>query len=282
MSAARFQAQITTLLESGVLQYSSCSKSILRELRPLLDAGIVVEERAGGGRRLAVLNSIALGEFVARRFPEVELPQGTFGRVTALARYRDTKALPADTPEIVMLRAWSDSLVYQDDKVVPAAGFTRQHGVFSFALGPHASYELRGACALVENPAVLLAFEPLRTVARVEGALYGAGRLSGRLIQWLCAQTSGDFRLVHFPDYDPVGLSEFERLRKSLGQRVALHIPSDLDKLFEKFGNRNLLDKVSNQALLPKLRASQSPEIDAVLNLIEYHNAGLEQECLLF
>jgi hypothetical protein len=282
MRQASLQAQLAALLESGALQSSTCGASTLRALRPLLDAGVIAEERMGAGRRLAVRDSGALAEFIQRLFPNIQPAPGTLRRVAALGRFRDSKALAGDTPDIVLLRAWSDSVLWQGGKAVPAATATRQHGLFSFVLEAQARYELRAACALVENPAVLLGFESLRATAPVEAALYGGGRVSRRVLDWLCRQATGDFRLIHFPDYDPVGLSEFVRLQKRLGERVKLHIPSELGSLFERFGNRKLLDRLSNQALLPKLRSSPSPAVGAVLELIEKHNAGLEQECLLF
>jgi hypothetical protein len=78
-----------------------------------------------------------------------------------------------------------------------------------------------------------------------------------------------------------VGLSEFARFRARLGKRARLHLPSDLQARFERFSNRNLLDKANSRAVLATLRRSSVPEIRQVLDLIERHNAGLEQEALL-
>ena len=90
-----------------------------------------------------------------------------------------------------------------------------------------------------------------------------------------------DFTLLHLPDYDPVGLSEFARFRARLGKRARLHMPDDLPARFERFCNRSLLAKTSSRAVLANLRRSSVPEIRQVLELIGRHNAGLEQEALL-
>jgi hypothetical protein len=282
MRDALVQAQLALLLQEGALKRSACSRSTLAELQPLLHAGAIIEERAGAGRRLVASDKVALADFIKCRFPEVELAPATIGRVAALAQFRDSKALPGNTPEIVLLRALSDSVLWQEDQLVAAANATRQHGIFSFVLAPGCRYSLRASWALVENPALLLNFERIAGALKINAALYGGGRISGRLLDWLSRQAADDFRLVHFPDYDPVGLSEFVRLRNKLGARVLLHTPVELARLFQQFGNRKLLQKRANQSLMPKLRDCPLPEVRNVLQLIERHNAGLEQECLLF
>ena len=92
--------------------------------------------------------------------------------------------------------------------------------------------------------------------------------------------TSPEFTLLHLPDYDPVGLNEFERLRGRLGERVSLHLPADLNQRFARHANRNLLDKPNSRTILANLRRTSSTDILQVLALIHQHNAGLEQEAL--
>ena len=87
--------------------------------------------------------------------------------------------------------------------------------------------------------------------------------------------------LLHLPDYDPVGLSEFQRLHARLGKRVVLHLPADLETRFTKFSNRELLEKGNSQAMLVQLRRSDLSAIRRVIELMDRYNAGLEQEALL-
>jgi len=42
-----------------------------------------------------------------------------------------------------------------------------------------------------------------------------------------------------------------------------------------------LLKKVNSQAMLARLRRSELPSVSRVVELIDRHNAGLEQEALL-
>jgi len=275
------QAQLDTLLEQGSLPKSGCSASLMRCLKPLIDSGVVVDERSGAGRRMVVSNNSALANFIHTRFPNAEVPQETPNRIAALARFRDTKALRTDTRDVVVLRSWSDVAMWREHRPVPVATATREHGTFSFVLTPDSPYELRTACALVENPTVLLDFERLGLSASIPVALYAGGRTSRRVLQWLASQTASTFSLLHLPDYDPVGLNEFLRVRAALGTRARLHVPENLAKAFARFGNSDLVRRESSPALIRGLRQGTIPEVRGVLDLIEHHNAGLEQEALL-
>jgi len=278
-AAENILAQITHLLEQGAMPRSACSGSFLKTLKPLLHAGVVVEERSGGGRRLVVRDASSLQEFTQRHFPDTPVSAGLSSRATGVARFRDSKTFPSDTPEIVSVRAWSERALLHNGQPARAASATAQHGVFSFLLSAAQHYVLCGPCALVENPAVFTQFDRFQLPEGL--VIYGHGRASNRLLGWLSAMTSPDFRLLHLPDYDPVGLTEFERLRSRLGTRVRLYSPQDLEQQFDRFSNRTLLKKVSSQSMLANLRRTASPEVLQVVALIERHNAGLEQEALL-
>jgi hypothetical protein len=107
------------------------------------------------------------------------------------------------------------------------------------------------------------------------------GRASQRLVDWLSNLTAPGFSLVHLPDYDPIGLAEFERLYACLGERVSLYLPPKLDVLFTRYSNRKLLQKAKTRTIMGRLRGSRLADVQRVLKLIDSHNAGLEQEALL-
>lgn len=273
------QAKLRLLLAEGSMARSSCGESFLTLLKPLLKAEVLIEERAPGGRRLIVRNSTTLRDFLEGQFPNAATGDDALSRTIGIARFRDSKALASDTREIVLIRAWRDQVLDQGSQPVGAVKATTEHGLFSFLLRPDCVYSLEGPCALVENPAVFTCFE--RLGLDVGLVIHGRGRASGRLLKWLASQSSPDFSLLHLPDYDPVGMEEFERLRSALDARVRLHLPADLDAHFAKFANRSLLDKERSRRILSRLRRSSSPEVQRVVALIDRHNAGLEQEALL-
>lgn len=272
-------ARLDALLERGSLPRSECGGTLLRVLKPLIEGSVVVEERAGAGRRLVVRDAAALRAFRQCEFPEAATPGHASARVAGVARFRDSKALANDTPEIVCVRCFASGVLRRDGKDAEGSLATEQNGVFSFALGETPVWSLHGACALIENPAVFLAVESLGVAVTL--VIHGRGRCSNRLLDWLGAQTDEAFQLWHLPDYDPTGLDEFERVRARLGARAQLHLPTQLPELFRRFSNRELLANPFSQALLARLRTTDSGEVRQVVQLISEHNAGLEQEVLL-
>lgn len=269
--------KLRLLKERGQLPKSQCGNYFMVFLRPLLSANVVIEQRSGSGRRLIVKDGATLAAFIDRHFnrgqPTGDLPQ----RVVGVHRFRDSKAYPNDNPEIVQVRAWRQHVLLRNAEPVGADVETSLHSVFSFQLGT--TYTLHDRCALVEGPVMFSLFE--RLALEISLVIYGQGRASKRLVTWLMDQSQTEFSLLHLPDYDPVGLNEFERLRKSLGVRVQLHLPDNLEELFARHSKRQLLHKRNSQALLAKLRSSDCLEVQRVVRLIDGHNAGLEHEALL-
>jgi len=272
------RAKLLDLLQSGALPLSACGRTFLHVLSPVRDSGVIAEEKSGAGRRLVVRDSEALRAFFAGRYPDAQTFSDAPSRIVGVARFRDSKVMANNAAEIVCMRAWKGGVLFRDETSVDVEAATREHGVFAISLGDHSPYSLRGPCALVESPVVFAFIEHFNLPFDL--AIYGHGRVSNRLLDWL-AQTSGpDFTLLHLPDYDPAGLNEFTRLHAWLGKRVSLHHPADLPSRFARFSKRSLLDGDNSQALLKNLRRSHAPEIRPVLDLIEKHNAGLEQEAL--
>ena len=276
---AQAETKLLELIERGALPASQCGRAFLKLIAPLLAGGAVVERKSGAGRQFAVKNADVVREFHLRRFPAVVSSPDAGSRVTGVGRYRDTKALKNDTGEIISLRVWQNAVVVKNGNPVNAALLTAAHGVFSFLLKRDCPYELCGPCALVENPAVFAAAEQLQL--DIGAVIYGHGRISNRELDWLAQMPSATFKLIHLPDYDPVGLTEFQRLQSRLGNRVVLHVPTDLEARFTLYGNRDLLAKANTRAMLAQLRRSDSEVILRIVALMDRHNTGLEQEALL-
>jgi hypothetical protein len=273
------ESKLRSLLAGGALPASECGQAFLKLVAPLLAGGVLAWQRSGAGRRLAVSDAKALNVFCQQCFPDTALPPNAGSRVAGVGRFRDTKATVNSEDEIISVRVWRDDALLKNGKPVAAASATATHGVFSFLLTRECPYELRGLCALVENPAVFAVAEQLNLGVGL--IIYGHGRISNRAVDWLDCMTDSSFSLLHLPDYDPVGLSEFQRLHTRLGKRVVLHLPDDLETRFAKFSNRELLEKGNSQAMLAQLRRSDLSTILRVVELIDRYNAGLEQEALL-
>jgi len=202
---AQSEVKLCALLADGSLPASDCGQAFLKLVAPLLAGNVLAWERSGGGRRLVANDADALKQFWRQHFPNADLPVNAGSRVSGVGRFRNTKVFANDESEIVSLRVWRDDALCENGKPVGAAITTATNGVFSFLLSKRHSCELRGRCALVENPAVFTAFEQLDL--DVGAVVYGHGRISGRLIDWLDRTMDSSSQLIHLPDYDPVGLS---------------------------------------------------------------------------
>jgi hypothetical protein len=279
--AVKSEAKLRELLAHGALPASACGNALRQLTAPLVAGGVLTWIRSGTGKKLVVTDHSRFNEFVAATYPysanEIDLLESA--RVSAVARYRDSKSLPNDLPEIINLRAWTDEGLRWDGKPVRGIANTMQYGIFSFSLEDSSQYTLHTSCALVENPALFRAFERLALPIKI--VFLGRGRISERLLDWFGNQVAADFSLLHLPDYDPVGLNEFERLRMRLGSRVRLYAPDDLQQRFTRFGNTKLLSKSMSRTMLANLRSSKIEEVLRIVALIDEYNAGLEQEALL-
>jgi len=267
------------LHQMGMLPRSACGQSLTRALKPLFDSGVVSWEKAGGGQRLVVTNSPAFERWFRHHFPDGQFLQDTnSSRLQGVAQFRDSKALPSDLPEIVCLRSISDGMLLQNGVPVETTRSTKEHGVFAFTLTDPTAYAIQGTCALIENLAVFQSFEKLGLEPAL--AIWTAGISSNRFIAWLASNVHRGLRVLHLPDYDPVGLSEFLRLHKQLGEAVTLYLANDLPALFQRHSKYALLADEKNQRTLMRLRKFRHPAVRQVVALIDEFNGGLEHEAI--
>lgn len=280
MSAARHEAVLRRLATHGALARQECSDGLLRCVAAQIEGGVLVWEKAGGGRRLVVRSPEGFSRFLAGKFP---LYAGDVERLDlrtqGVARFRDSKARRGTGCEVVCLRAWAAQQLWRDQEMVDVVTPTNQHGVFAIRLDDTTPYRLTGCVALVENPTAFFAWERLNTSAGL--AIYSQGRFSRRLLHWLGAQEAVTFQLLHAPDYDPAGLADFLRLASILSNRVSLYLPSDLRARFRKYSKHSLIKRKRSLDTLRIIRSSVHPQVRDVVTLIDEYNAGLEQEALL-
>lgn len=280
MSAGRHETVLRRLAALGFLKGTECSDGLVRWVAPLIAGGVLAWKKSGGGRRLLVSNAEGFAQFLAAKFPVLAAAAEQLDpRTQGVARFRDSKARRGTGCEILCLRAWGKPQLWRSQDAVDVVGPTNVHGVFAIRLDAITPYLLTDCVALVENPAAFFAWERLGTGASL--ALYSQGRFSSRLLRWLGAQDTATFHVIHAPDYDPAGLSDFLRLEAVLHNRVSLHMPKDLRARFRSFSKNTLLKRKRSLDILRLVRSSIHPEVREVVTLIDEFNAGLEQEALL-
>lgn len=279
-----FAGLLADLMADGSVPASRLSAKARERLSPLLSANVLADVRAGAGRRVEVRDVETLTRFVDRYYPA-----GLFGeslvdnaldrRTLALSRYRDTKALGGLDFEIIEYRLTGDMPLCIGGSAVDKPDNPDALGAFVLydrcdnGLG----VQFSGVVATVENPTVFIRYD--WTAFGVGLAIATYGRMSRRLIDWLASESMRDARVIHFGDYDPVGLGEFSRLDNALGERVALFLPDQLDLLFRKYSDQKLLSRSSG--LLPALQRSSREEVQCVLRLMAEYGGGLEHEAIL-
>jgi hypothetical protein len=162
--------------------------------------------------------------------------------------------------------------------MLPLAALTTSYDVVGVLVFPsgRAAWQLSGVLALVENFELFMHVE--RVVPGIDAALWTAGRVDQRVLDWIGAMPA--CRVLHAGDYDPVGLDEYLRTRQALpAGRASLFIPDNLEQLLIRYGTTDLLTK--SVAVLERVRREAPPEVREVLALMDRHHRALEQEALL-
>lgn len=273
-------AKCCRLLVAGALPRSQCGAGFLRRLKPLFDAGVVRWEKSAAGQRLSVLNLAAYGRWFSLHFPGTKVSDSLrLSPVEGVARFRDSKALRGNLPAIVCIRSTKDGVLVKNGVPVETTKATVEHGVFAFKLDDPTAYALNGNCVLIENLAVFQLFEHLNLDVNL--AIWTGGISSNRLLNWLATNINNGLRILHLPDYDPVGMTEFLRYHRRLGDAVSLHSPDNLRSLFHSYSKAGLLLSPKNQRMLLRLRKAQHPAVERVLRLMHEFNGGLEHEAIL-
>jgi hypothetical protein len=279
-----FAGLLAALTADGVVPASRVAAKARERLAPLFSAEVLVEVRAGAGRRIKVLDANTLAQFVKRHYPGGLFSDPVAGerldrRTLALARYRDTKALGGLDFEIVEYR-----LSGMFPLVIGGAPISRSNangGLGAFVLydtrSANREIQFAGVVATVENPTVFVRYD--WAAAGVDLAIATYGRMSRRLVDWLGSDSMRDTRVIHFGDYDPVGLNEFCRLDATLQGRSSLFVPDQIERLFLKYSDRELLSR--SAGLLPSLQQSRHDEVHRVLRLMAEYGGALEHEALL-
>lgn len=269
--------RLRVLAAGGSLPGSRLSTSMRRELSSLFDARILVERRAGAGRRIEVADPASFARWIEHRLPEGLEPslEGP-PRAAAVAAYRDAKVARRTDAEPVLIRGFARRPVLAvDGAAVDVCGLTEQAGCASFLLAAEREVVLRGRIGVVENLEAFVYAE--RFGAGIDAALYSAGRISGRRLAWMAQQV--EVRWVHLGDYDPVGLSEYLRVSAACDGRAELWVPEDLETLVARYSKAAVME--GSTAVWATVRASADPAVQRVVGALERHARGLEQEILV-
>lgn len=267
------------LLSEGSVPDSSLSGRSRRRLAGLLESGVLRRERSGAGFRVVVESTEHLQRWIRHQYPSGLMVDEAAGRerAGAVAALRDSHraSVPHRCP--VLLRGFGEVALKSESGTCPVAELTDGYGVAALVVGADCGWSWEGRLAVVENMEVFLRFEELGL--KVPLVAYAAGRMHSALLGWLASGAMRKARVLHFGDYDPVGLDEYLRLREACPGRAELYLPDGLERLFARYSKPGLLR--GTEAVLRRLRDCGLPEVRRVVDLMDRHGAGLEQEALL-
>ena len=272
-----FARLLRRVLEEGQAPRSQFSARSLRDLRSLFDTGVLSQARSGGGLVVEVRDPATLAAFYRKRYPSDGQTVDGPPRARAVGTLRSAKRVNRTDMEPVLVRALTPVTCNRNGVHCDLHSTTNQTGAACLILETSRFWSLTAHIAVVENLECFLHFEKMGVPAEV--ALYASGRLSELALQWLGSPELSHCRFTHCGDYDPVGLDEFLRLKKSVGARVRLHIPGNLRHLVTTYGRRELLGDSS--AILQRLRGASDHDVRSVVELLDETGCGLEQEVLL-
>lgn len=272
-----FARLIRKLQTEGRVARSLFSDRSIKALGSLFDAGVLAQERSGGGMVVVLKKQEALQAFYSNRYPDTGDVLSDTPRAFAVGTFRNAKRTRRTDMEPVLVRAMVPVECTREGQEYDLLETTRLAGAACLILEPDRFWSLAGRLAIVENLECFLHFEKMSIHADV--VLYAAGRLSDLALQWLASESLSDCNFVHCGDYDPVGLDEFLRLKNAVGGRADLHIPANLKYLVSRYGHPELL--AASTAVLKRIRATSDPSIRRVVSILDGTGCGLEQEVLL-
>lgn len=272
-----FARLIRRLQDEGQVARSQFSGRSLKELRSLFDAGVLKQERRGGGLVVALKNPEALNVFYHSRYPSADTAVIGSPRAAAIGMLRNAKRTRRTDMEPVLLRAMTNVGCSRGDQQLDLLAVTRMTGATCLILESGRFWSLSCVLAIVENLECFLHFEKMNVSANL--ALYASGRLSDLALTWLRSPELSQCHFIHCGDYDPVGLDEFLRLKASVGDRASLHVPTNLKQMVARYGRRKLLS--NSEGVLRRLRGTSDPSVRQVLHILDDTGYGLEQEVLL-
>ncbi|MDQ6968063.1 MAG: hypothetical protein Q9M14_05200 [Mariprofundaceae bacterium] len=260
---------------------SKFSTPILRSLAPLFDTGVLSKEAYRGGAIIRLNIPEVVEDFILNNFPSEGNSHliAESNRAQSILVSRDSKKGDSSQTPFVVMRGFGNCMLHHANRTFDAAFLTDLSGVCAIKVDRDNFWSFEGSVALVEN---LEVFWDIEKIMDVDLAIYLAGRISNKIIDWFASNDMKKARLIHLGDYDPVGLDEFLRIYGACGERVELYIPENIEYLFSSFGNAPLIrDKRKNQELLSKLRLTNNKDVLSILRLIDKYGCIVEHEILL-
>lgn len=281
---------LANLLEQGSISASSVDRGSLEtksQFAKLSAVGIISKQRSGAGNHYQLLHPLKFETFIDSVFPSglLKPSEYTSNRTFGVLTRADSKTTAKLEFDLIMLRGHAELIINRERHQLSNSN----DAFLSLKISDSNLITIANTkCRIVtiENPTV---FTELNKVADLEWdiAVYTAGKMSSLLLNQLQKWHEADHQLLHFGDYDYVGLLEYARILECCPQAV-LHKPDLLTKEFiNRFGNAQLHEKqiTQHETLLKKLetlpKSDNQQSLLKIYQLLQSTAKGLEQEAFL-
>lgn len=275
------------LRDSGAsgLRKSDISKRCLVLVENLRACGAAEFRPSPSGRGvvLAITSDLAFEQFVSARLPAgLDFDATTIqSHADAVHELADAKAFSQSEAEAVLVRSTRPNLVINSTDLansVPVGELTKQTSCAAIQLSATRQWAFSGKIVIVENADAFWRHDFV--FPKSDLAVFSNGIMSGRLIDWLSSHAMLGCEIIHWGDYDPVGVSEYLRLAKVCPGRVKSFVPEGLESSLRKYGKRSLV--IEQPQFFDRIRQEVSDVyVQMMVDLFDRHRKGLEQEFLL-
>ena len=170
---------------------------------------------AGRGIVLCITCNNAFESFVMARLPQgLDVDVAAIAdRAAAVVMLADAKAIRYGVGQGVFVRATKPGIVIRsaDGGVsIPVSELTTKAGGSGIQLAPDKAWSFVGDIAVVENADAFWRHDDVLSDADL--AILGSGNMSARLLKWLASPEMEQCHIIHWGDYDPVGVYQYLRL----------------------------------------------------------------------
>lgn len=251
----------------------------------LRTCGAVEFRRAKMGRGivLCVVCEEAFHRFIAGRLPhglDIDV-KAIPDHASAVVMLADAKAIRHGVGQGIFVRATKPAIQLQstDGKdSIPVSELTAKADGTGIRISPDKTWTFAGEIAVVENADAFWRHEYV--LPDVDLAILGSGNMSTRLLNWLASPSMAHCRIIHWGDYDPVGVCQYLRLADACPGRVETYAPAEVDELLPKYGKRTLVTRQARDLDRLRRRAA-NPYVSRMICLFDKYRRGLEQEVFL-
>lgn len=206
--------------------------------------GALTCQRQGRGDSYRISNAQLFKTHLGAFAPQVD---GTITeklplRAQHIAQARDSKAGNHQHHcYYPLLKAVGEAVFWhheEQDLELPLGKLTQDFGATSLRIETNDTWRSDQPLWLVENQALFDRTDWLAEETQASLLYYG-GQLDGRLLAWLAQRPRAE-SIVLFPDYDGVGLVNFARLYKLLGDGCRFWLMPDWHSKLRRYGSHKL------------------------------------------